>query len=87
MAWRHSGSVEEDTAGDIVEVIGSADYFDLSALWFVNDKTSLRFGVNNILDEDPFVSGVSGSFTNGNVEVTEYDVLGRYIFAGANFQF
>lgn len=87
LAWRHSGKVEEDTTNPVVERIPSEDYFDLAALWNLNDKTSLRFGINNIFDTDPFLSGVSGVFTNGNVEVTEYDVLGRYVFAGANYAF
>lgn len=87
LAWRHSSKVEEDTVAAVVERISAEDYFDLSALWTLNEGTTLRFGINNIFDTDPFVSGVSGEFTNGNVEVTEYDVLGRYIFAGATFEF
>lgn len=87
LAWRHSGKVEEDTTAAVVETISSEDYFDLAALWQLNDGTSFRFGINNIFDTDPFVSGVSGAFTNGNVEVTEYDILGRYVFAGASFKF
>lgn len=87
LAWRHSGKVEEDTADSVIERIPSEDYFDIAALVSLNESTTLRVGINNVLDTDPFLSGVSGEFTNGNVEVTEYDVLGRYVFAGATFAF
>jgi len=87
LAWRHHGKVDESTTNAVVENFGSQNYFDLAALWQVNDGLSLRFGINNLFDKEPPISGAAGGGSNnGNVEVTEYDVLGRYLFLGATFQ-
>jgi len=67
--------------------LDSQAYLDLAATWNVLDSTQLRFGINNVLDEEPplLPSAPSGS-SNGNTFVA-YDVLGRYIFAGVNVSF
>ena len=33
------------------------DYFDLSALWQVNDGLQLRTGINNLFDREPPIAG------------------------------
>jgi iron complex outermembrane receptor protein len=63
-------------------------YLDLSFKYRVNDKVSLRGGVNNVLDTVPPLLdsnsfGISAPpFGNGNTYPELYDPLGRYMFIG-----
>lgn len=65
-------------------------YHNLS-VFYQQDKWDFLLGVNNLLDEEPdLVSTGSGSSTpRGNVPLvaTQYDLLGRRIFARVNFRF
>lgn len=65
-------------------------YHNLS-VFYQQDKWDVLLGVNNVLDEEPdLVSTGSGSSTpRGNVPLvaTQYDLLGRRIFARINFRF
>ncbi len=65
-------------------------YHNLS-VFYEQDKWDFLLGVNNVLDETPdLVSTGSGSSTpRGNVPLvaTQYDLLGRRIFARFNFRF
>jgi outer membrane receptor protein involved in Fe transport len=64
------------------------NYFDLSARYNVLENTTVRAGVNNILDEDPPLSSVVGTAPgNGNTYPQVYDALGRYFFVGASVDF
>ena len=60
----------------------STDYFDLAALWDPTDSVSLRFGINNLFDEDPPICPCS----SGNTVPQSYDALGRYLFAGIRYR-
>jgi iron complex outermembrane recepter protein len=68
--------------------IPTYSYLDLSFKYRVNDKVSLRGGVNNVLDTLPPLLdsnsfGVSAPpFGNGNTFPELYDPLGRYMFIG-----
>ena len=68
--------------------IPSYSYLDLSFKYRVNDKVSLRGGVNNVLDTLPPLLdsnsfGISAPpFGNGNTYPELYDPLGRYMFIG-----
>ena len=97
-AWRYvgEGKYENDTnepglglgtTNKFSHVLGDQNYFDLSALWHVNDKLTMRAGVNNIFDNDPPILAnaiVGGALPN---TYTTYDLLGRRFFMGltANF--
>jgi len=98
LAWRYIGEVkyENDTnepsigAGthDAFEHrLKAQNYFDISGLWHLSDKLTIRGGVNNVFDKDPpFVANaiVGGALPN---TYTTYDLLGRRLFVGltANF--
>lgn len=83
-AWRYIGEVTEQRAGQAG--IDAISYFDLAGSWNVFENTTLRAGVNNVLDEDPpFIS--SAFSTNGNTDPGTYDSIGRYIFFGATVDF
>jgi len=65
--------------------IGSANYFDLTARYNINDKVQLRAGVLNLFEEDPPITGndFGGTLQNsGNTFPATYDPLGRRYFIG-----
>ena len=99
--WRYFGGVKADGLSDQGSLTGQSDagfavdnhfgaqsYLDLTAAIRVRDNLTLRAGVNNVLDEEPPLSGLgaAGAF-NGNTYPQVYDSIGRYLFASitANF--
>ena len=53
------------------------NYFDLTANWNINDKTSVMLGINNVMDEDPPATSAVGTTGNGNTFPQTYDALGE----------
>lgn len=105
MTWRHFGEVtrEQNVGGQggfsadpttVANTYGTTfdamNYFDVSGNWQIMENTSLRFGVNNLLDTDPPLSTnthVGAGFGNGNTFPQVYDALGRWVFVGATVDF
>jgi outer membrane receptor protein involved in Fe transport len=87
--WRYMGSVDLDTGatGRVDSTLDAQNYIDLAGQWAARDWVSFRFGVNNVLDQDPPLSASTGTTGNGNTYPQSYDALGRYIFVGATFDF
>ncbi|MFT4767254.1 MAG: iron complex outermembrane receptor protein [Glaciecola sp.] len=87
LIWRHvAGSTQEFT--DAPNDIDDVNYFDIAATWAVTDSATLRFGINNVLDEDPpFVYQGVTARENGNTYPGIYDPLGQYWFLGGTLQF
>lgn len=80
LLWRHYSDIRDESGFDYD--LPSTDYFDLSGVWEVTDQVTLRFGINNLLDDDPPLALVGDS--SGNTIPAIYDALGRYWFAGVN---
>lgn len=103
LAWRYVGSVKDEqtqTENPYLSPNGAfyrenaklkaENYFDLALTADVTEMATFRFGVNNILDNDPpLVSqeSLSATFGNGNTYPQVYDALGRYFYIGATFSF
>jgi iron complex outermembrane recepter protein len=87
--WRYYGEATNNsgTPGDLDYQFDAISYFDLSGDWQVYENTNIRFGVNNVLDQDPPLSDNVGTTGNGNTYPQVYDALGRYIFIGATVDF
>ncbi|MGE0533099.1 MAG: TonB-dependent receptor [Hyphomonadaceae bacterium] len=92
--WRHYGEVQASNTtpsspltGRLDSVFEAQNYFDISGTYQLRENASLRFGVNNILDDDPPISSLVGTIGNGNTYPQTYDALGRYIFAGVSIDF
>lgn len=81
LLWRYYSDIRDE--GQFGYDLPSTSYFDLSGVWDVMDQVTLRFGVRNLLDDDPPLSPV-GDSSSGNTIPTIYDALGRYWFAGVN---
>ena len=86
--WRYTSKVEDLNETDID--LKAASYFDLSAVWDATGNTQVRFGINNLFDEEPPIAGngagpsISG---NGNTFPGMYDALGQYWFLAAGVTF
>jgi outer membrane receptor protein involved in Fe transport len=87
--WRYMGSVDLDTGatGRVDSTLDAQNYFDLAGTWGATDYATFRFGVNNVLDDDPPLSASVGTTGNNNTYPQSYDALGRYIFVGATLDF
>jgi len=92
--WRHYGSVTklnqanvEAPSTDLDYKLGAEDYFDLTANWAVTEKANVTLGINNVLDDNPSISGSVGTTGNGNTFPQTYDALGRYVFMRATMNF
>lgn len=90
LAWRYFGKAEQFGVTNLAKIdrsFGAENYFDLFGSWTINEKASVRLGVNNILDNDPQINNLVGTTGNGNTYPQTYDALGRYIFAGVKYNF
>jgi outer membrane receptor protein involved in Fe transport len=92
LQWRYLPSIQDDTAArnpaTNVFPVGSYQSFNLFAGYSVNDRISLRMGIDNLTDEDPLIVGARPG--DGNAEVTRadyYDVLGRRAYVGVKMTF
>ncbi len=92
--WRYYGSVtkldgpnEPGSSTDLDYKLGAESYFDLSANWAVTEKANVTLGINNVLDDNPSISGSVGTTGNGNTFPQTYDALGRYLFVRATMNF
>ena len=94
LTWRHYGGVTgldgantEMPKGQLDKELPAEDYFDLAANWAVTEKASVSLGINNVLDDNPSVSGAVGTNGNGNTFPQSWDALGRYVFVRATVDF
>jgi len=92
--WRHYGAVtglaqanQEMPNGQLDKELPAEDYFDLAANWAITEKAGVTLGINNVLDDNPSISGAVGTTGNGNTFPQTYDALGRYVFLRATVDF
>ena len=88
--WRYRTAVglEGAQGNDLDDELEDRHYFDLGALYSLNDTVTLRGGVNNVFDQDPPLStSVGTGVGNGNTFPGLYPATGRFLFAGANVSF
>ena len=97
LAWRYFGDVEIDLKdsnplltgayASANEKLDAQNYIDIAASWTFLESYSVRFGINNVTDEDPPVAVTGAPFGNGNTYPQVYDTLGRYVFMGLTAKF
>jgi iron complex outermembrane receptor protein len=93
LTWRYLPSVRNAQAATTptttLEGAGAYSLFDLNARWEVNSVVSLRFGIDNLLNEDPEIVGRNPGVTEarGTTLPNFYDVLGRRYYAGVKLTF
>ncbi|MCB1695100.1 MAG: TonB-dependent receptor [Halioglobus sp.] len=86
--WRYIGNVDDiNKIRDMNEV----NYFDIAAIWDINEWASVRAGVNNVTDKAPPIVGSDIAATSyygaGNTFPGMYDANGRYFFLGGTISF
>ncbi len=88
LTWRYYGKVKlyDNTANRVDAQFDAENYLDVSGSYRMGDTTTFRFGVNNVLDNDPPLSA-NASGGNGNTYPQTYDALGRYLFIGLTKDF
>lgn len=86
--WRYYGKVDYKGTTDklIPNGISAQSYLDLVGSFDLNDHVSLLAGVNNVLDKEPPMVGLTLS-TNANTVSGYYDTLGRYLHASVTVRF
>jgi outer membrane receptor protein involved in Fe transport len=98
LRWRHL-----PTAIDATQAVtplstqrgAEEDYnvFDLSGSFVLSDRTTLRFGIDNLFDEPPVWTGrrtaqdTNPSTGSGTTEAGFYDILGRSFYVGVRTTF
>src|SRR5688572_21481417 len=94
LTWRYYSSVigltgpnDPIPANQLDHELPAEDYFDIAANWAVTEKASVSLGINNVLDDNPTISGAVGTTGNGNTYPQTYDALGRYVFLRATVDF
>ena len=94
LTWRYYHDVtgidnpNDDMAeGKLDQTLPSEDYFDFAANWAISEKAGVTVGINNLLDDNPSLSGAVGTTGNGNTYPQTYDALGRYVFVRATVDF
>ncbi len=94
LTWRYLGAVTglavpnaETPDNQLDHELGAENYFDLAANWAITEKAQVTLGINNVLDDNPSLSGSVGTTGNGNTYPQTYDALGRYVFVRATLEF
>lgn len=59
-------------------------YHDITGVWTKSDQLTVRFGINNITEEEP---PYFHSNFNANTEPGVWDVIGRRMFVGLQYEF
>ena len=80
--WRYTSEIEYAGSGVNLD---ATSYFDATALYYIGDKYTVRFGINNVLDQAPPIAGNGAGPSiggNGNIFPGIYDFLGRYWYTG-----
>ena len=73
------------TPSSSADVVAEAmTYHDITGVWTKDDQLTVRFGINNITEEEP---PYFHSNFNANTEPGVWDVIGRRIFVGLEYQF
>jgi outer membrane receptor protein involved in Fe transport len=106
--WRHLGSADAEALEDdniflsnhpsgVTQTadrhIKAYDYFDVAGTYTVDDRYTIRLGVNNVFDKDPpgldsnLIPTAGPPTGNGNTYPGVYDVFGRTIFVGITADF
>ncbi len=100
LQWQHLPSVDASDVALIpnTQVQGAPSYnlFNLNGSAQVADSVTVRFGVDNLFNKRPPLSGanlannapeVNGNLPGGTYRDEFYDILGRRFYLGANIRF
>lgn len=72
-------------ANPAIPHIGTKNYIDLGFGWRVNDDISVRFGINNLTDNQP--PFMANNVYGNNTDTQLYDIFGRSYFLSVSASF
>lgn len=99
LQWQHLPSIEDATQAQFpTPTLGAPSYdiFHLNGSYALSDNMNVRFGVENLFNRAPPMTGVTPTNTNaigngqlpgGNLGTGFYDDIGRRFYLGANVKF
>lgn len=96
LRWQHLPSIDPEVAADNpnTTITGASAYnlFDLLARYQLGDNLGLRFGIENVFNEEPPLTGRNPaaqppSLPGGSFNTNNYDINGRRIYFGATANF
>ena len=97
LQWQHLPSVKDSSSALFPTPIAGAPSYDLFALngsYSLTDNVTVRFGVDNLFNKAPPVTGINtsadeslGQLPGGTLSTLYYDSLGRRFSAGVNMKF
>ncbi len=92
LRWRYLPEVENAAfvTNPATNILPTKAYseFDLFAGYTVNERFTLRGGIDNLFDTDPAVVGATPTDSNSSSTLPAYyDTLGRRIYVGVKMQF
>jgi outer membrane receptor protein involved in Fe transport len=91
LRWRHLPTIKpsaivSNPATTTIDTL-SYDAFDLSGGFTFQDDWQLRYGIDNLLDEEPVFTNATAYTRGTNTNGGFYDVLGRRAYVGLSVSF
>lgn len=98
LQWRHLPKLNHittvTTTNSTIAPTKAYDLFNLTGRYAFNDTVQMRFGIDNLFDKSPPISGVDtsvvpgdGRLSGGSIDSGNYDVLGRRYYVGVSVNF
>jgi outer membrane receptor protein involved in Fe transport len=92
LQWRYLPAIKDEsiarTPTSNVFPVDSYQSFSVFASYALNDKISLRGGIDNLTDEQPNIVGARPGDNNAEVTRPDYfDILGRRAYVGVKMSF
>jgi outer membrane receptor protein involved in Fe transport len=97
LQWRHLPSIKSSTAAlvsttSVEGVAESYNLFNLQGSYAVTKDIGIRYGIDNLFNKAPPITGVTTdavlpALTGGGYDSNNYDTFGRSFYFGVNFKF
>jgi iron complex outermembrane recepter protein len=96
LRWQHLPSIEPEVAAFVPDtpIMGASSYnlFDLLGRFELTNNVGLRFGIENVFNEEPPLTGrnpaaVAPNLPGGTFNTNNYDINGRRFYFGATVGF
>ena len=93
LRWQHlpSAKAAAFAQNPLTTTLGVEGYdmFDLFGNWSISERVALRFGIDNLLDEDPEIVNQVPNTNDalGSTLPDYYDILGRRAYVGVRWNF
>nr|WP_283773487.1 TonB-dependent receptor [Altererythrobacter sp. KTW20L] len=91
LQWQHLPSIRSGTTNT---GYGSYNLFNLNSSFAATDSVTFRFGVDNLFNKappfgntNPLANAAAFQLTGGGYNASNYDIVGRRAYIGANMQF